>query len=314
MFSREPIGEPIYKTLQIPLHIGVPCFVMISGYFGIHFSFKGLFRLLGMAYTYSFLLEIVDIIITHQSWHDAISGLLIIGNNKLWFLTTYLWLYLMSPIINKFLSDITKGQRLYIFVSLAFINIYAGHMMQHDPSLVEGKNILNFTLLYIIGNTIRTYQKRINTVKSWVFPCLFLFSAFGATTIGILCPSYQLPYVGNIWYKFFAYDSPGIYINATLVFLWFSQMSFSSSVVNYISSSVFSMYLLCFNAVGDKLYNIPCQYSELYNNDILKTLMMTLVLAIAYMIFCVAIDKSLTPVWQCYRNLGEKLDRKYKLF
>ena len=36
--------EPLYKSLQIPFHVGVPIFVMISGYFGIRFSLRGLFR------------------------------------------------------------------------------------------------------------------------------------------------------------------------------------------------------------------------------------------------------------------------------
>ena len=38
-------GESLYQALQIPLHIGVPLFVLISGYFGIRFSLRGLMRL-----------------------------------------------------------------------------------------------------------------------------------------------------------------------------------------------------------------------------------------------------------------------------
>ena len=38
-------GTKLYQALQIPLHIGVPLFVLISGYFGIRFSLKGLMRL-----------------------------------------------------------------------------------------------------------------------------------------------------------------------------------------------------------------------------------------------------------------------------
>ena len=36
-----PTSTKLYQALQIPLHIGVPLFVLISGYFGIRFSLKG---------------------------------------------------------------------------------------------------------------------------------------------------------------------------------------------------------------------------------------------------------------------------------
>lgn len=39
-------GEPFYKAIMFPLHVAVPCFVMISGYFGIKASIKGLVNLL----------------------------------------------------------------------------------------------------------------------------------------------------------------------------------------------------------------------------------------------------------------------------
>ena len=39
-----PRYEPMFKVAWIPLHVGVILYVLISGYFGIHFSIKGLCR------------------------------------------------------------------------------------------------------------------------------------------------------------------------------------------------------------------------------------------------------------------------------
>ena len=39
-------GDPFYKAIMFPLHVAVPCFVMISGYFGIKASIKGLVNIL----------------------------------------------------------------------------------------------------------------------------------------------------------------------------------------------------------------------------------------------------------------------------
>ena len=55
---------PVYdvafnKAIWLPLHIGVPLFILISGYWGIHISGKGLFRLLGQMLVYTAILTVV---------------------------------------------------------------------------------------------------------------------------------------------------------------------------------------------------------------------------------------------------------------
>lgn len=45
-------GDPLYRALWLPLHIGVVLFVLISGYFGIRPGVKGLVRLVGTLAVY----------------------------------------------------------------------------------------------------------------------------------------------------------------------------------------------------------------------------------------------------------------------
>lgn len=53
LFFIEPIdSNPIYKAIQIPLHIGVILFVLISGYFGIRPSYRGFFKILCIVAVY----------------------------------------------------------------------------------------------------------------------------------------------------------------------------------------------------------------------------------------------------------------------
>ena len=44
--------ESFYRGIQIPLHIGVILFVLISGYFGIKCTMKGLLKLVIMVAVY----------------------------------------------------------------------------------------------------------------------------------------------------------------------------------------------------------------------------------------------------------------------
>lgn len=53
MFTvRYQIESPIFLGIQIPLHIGVILFVLISGYFGIKLSVKGVVRIVVQTFVY----------------------------------------------------------------------------------------------------------------------------------------------------------------------------------------------------------------------------------------------------------------------
>lgn len=51
---------PIYEGIKIPLHTGVILFVLISGYFGIRRSFKGVVKLLSMTAVYYIPISLVS--------------------------------------------------------------------------------------------------------------------------------------------------------------------------------------------------------------------------------------------------------------
>jgi surface polysaccharide O-acyltransferase-like enzyme len=53
-------GIPFYKALWLPLHIGVPLFVMISGYFEIKPSVRGFVKLIGLVFVLSLPVMVMD--------------------------------------------------------------------------------------------------------------------------------------------------------------------------------------------------------------------------------------------------------------
>lgn len=175
-------GESLYQALQIPLHIGVPLFVLISGYFGIRFSLRGLMRLCCKGYVYLVPFLAVPAIINGQGLKEVLQNVFIFGFDALWYLNTYLYLFLFSPIINRYLANITRNQRLYLLFILAFMSIYIGNVTEGDIYLVEGKNLTNFILLYVIGNTIRHEQARIESFsKSKMLGGYLFFNVFFST-------------------------------------------------------------------------------------------------------------------------------------
>ena len=81
----EPLyNVPFNKAIWLPLHIGVPLFVLISGYWGIHISGKGLARLLGQMLIYTAILTIaydyltngggIDLLLIISCWYQDLPG------------------------------------------------------------------------------------------------------------------------------------------------------------------------------------------------------------------------------------------------
>lgn len=102
-------GEPFFKAIWFPLHIGVPLFVFISGYFGIKPSVKGFVKLAGMVFILQLPSIAQDVVINGLG--NSLGGVFkltfFISYTPFWFVRTYVFLYLFSPIINKFLEGIT---------------------------------------------------------------------------------------------------------------------------------------------------------------------------------------------------------------
>ena len=167
----------IYKALQMPLHIGVPLFVLISGYFGIRFSLRGLMRFLAKTYVYLVPFMLIEIFISGDLEAKKILKAFFVfgyGFDGHWYINAYLYLFLFSPVINKFLDKISLKQRMYLLAILLYMSIYIGNITGEEWHLADGKNLTNFLLLYVIGNTIRYYQNHIR-LASWRLMSLIVF-------------------------------------------------------------------------------------------------------------------------------------------
>lgn len=302
-------GESLYQALQLPLHIGVPLFVIISGYFGIRFSLRGLMRLCAKGYVYLVpLLAIPCLVGGHFGVKDVLKNVFIFGFDAIWYLNTYLYLFLFSPLINRYLANITRSQRLYLLGILAFMSIYIGNVTEGDIYLVEGKNLVNFLLLYAVGNTIRHEQHRIDKLsQSHLLSGCLLFNVL--LVLGFMF----MPFVaGKIWKYSFAYNSPLIIINSVWVFLIFSKLHFTSRFVNWVGGSIFACYLLqCPGLVWHHCFEHPIQYLNKMVATPFLLLLGLVIFALFTMLIMVSMDKLLNPLWNRLIAFASRYDEKW---
>ena len=302
-------GTKLYQALQIPLHIGVPLFVLISGYFGIRFSLKGLMRLCSKGYFYFVPFAVIPMILTHSGGvKDVLKSVFIFGFDAQWYLNTYLYLFLFSPIINRYLENITKSQRLYLLAILTFMSVYIGNVTEGDVCLVEGKNLTNFLLLYTLGNSLRHYQEHINGCSQFKLVITYLlFNAF--LVIGFM----YIPIIaGKIWKYSYAYDSPIIMVNSVWIFAIFSKLDVKSRFVNWMGSGVFACYLLqCPAILWKNCFERPIQYIYGFANEPWQILPIMVLYAAVAMLIMGSIDKVLNPIWNRLVAFAAKYDEKW---
>ena len=112
-------GDVYYRrALTTIFSIGVPVFVMISGYFRIKASAKGFLSLIAQVIFYSVIADVLCVFVFHEplSKGDILSTFFPVTNASYWFVGTYAFLYIISPFLNRFLDSISKSSLNFSYV------------------------------------------------------------------------------------------------------------------------------------------------------------------------------------------------------
>lgn len=96
--------------------VAVDVFVLISGWFGIKFSFAklGAFCFQILFFTLGFFLFFAIINPSEAFTIDKIKGVLLM-NGDYWFVKSYIVLFLLSPILNAFVEHSSKNSFLWFY-------------------------------------------------------------------------------------------------------------------------------------------------------------------------------------------------------
>ena len=305
--------SPIYKAMFIPLHVAVVCFVLISGYFHIKPTLRGGGKLLYPLLVFYLPLTLYEILQCNM----AVGNLLFFSKTSYWFIRTYFYLFLMAPILNSYL--VSNKRRVYLLLVLFFMAIYMGWLM-HDRSMFDGKNLVLFMFLYVLGDSLRQFKDLIDKVSTPVILVIYLFLNMAHMIVYVF---YSDSFIGEItWNLSYPYCSPILILNAVLLFILFSRLHFKSKSVNWLAGSVFAVYIIhhqnfvLYKLIGPLVLTL---YGEHYSPLIL--ILYLGLYSLLIMFVCIMIDKLFTPLYNVFiqyvAELGEKanksLDRIVKL-
>lgn len=288
----------LFKAIQLPLHIAVLNFILISGYFNIRFSINGISKLLSKIVFYAFLIFGVYCIIQLFKGNPSninlkllINNLFCISRTDLWFIRSYVLLYLFAPFLNQLLQQQNLRQRIFMICCLMMFSSYFG-VIGTDNSLSDGKNLINFMLLYSIGYSMSQFKinERVSlksSLSAYFILSVVIFSSYILTADTIL---------GKLIWKFsFNYNSPLLIASALLFFLCFTKIKIQSSVINYLSLSVFAVYIIHENQfIKPIYYSAICYMQDFFSLPMLYV--MLVILALLMLLGLIFIDKVFLPI------------------
>ena len=219
-------------------NLGVSCFVLLSGYFGVKFSWKKFVHISLLTTVYACICNFCND--QYAFTGNVIMAVVWVPRYYNWYITCYLAIMLLSGYINDFCARLDKGSfsrllmLLFVLLSVLPMLVSANDVLLNK----SGQCFTYFTFVYLIGRYIKLYKDV--KIPRWLtggvaFAMVLVMWLKGIASMKISALS-AIPLTSNY--------SPTILIASVSFFFLFKSFSVQSCIVNYISSSVLAVYLL----------------------------------------------------------------------
>lgn len=232
--------DTLFYIVNSFIFSGVNIFFLISGHFTIHFSSKGLVKLILTIMFFGAVNLLILFFLGVRVTPTACTTTLFypISGSKYWFMKVYLLLYITSPILNAGLKAIDRR----LLRNLLIVIVCFSYYMQGSHfamSYMQG-----FTL-YCIGYYLGHYDVACRTSRTLLLMGFFLFCAISSagSLVAKINASSMLSF-------FTTYRNIFILLSAICLYLYFSKLNFTNRFVNSIASASLGCYLLQDGYIG----------------------------------------------------------------
>ena len=226
--------------------IGVALFVLISGYFMVEsrFSGKKLLRILIQTGTISLGLYLFfryipqEGIQPHESILTMVAEILPLAVGKYWFLTAYILLMLLSPVLNMVIRNSGRAELRRLVTVLAIFCCCTPYTVE-----IVG-NIGSFILLYILAGYMRLHGRTPRGNTAWYLAAALLALAAMDTLLAVSCGADSL-FMQNLHRTCAAKFGIFSLLVSILLFRAFLGMNLGSSKwINSIAACTLGVYLI----------------------------------------------------------------------
>lgn len=279
----------------------VDVFVLISGWFGIRPSGKGLAKFVFQCCFFYVLLSTCFLITGAMSCADF--GKTLIQPN--WFIIAYIGLYLLSPILNIFIERTPRKLIVTVTACVWAWLLYFG-WIGGVTEFVNGYSTIALVGLYLVGRCLRLYQAQITAISKTRYLLIYIMCAVVSAGICFCSLKYDV-FTWLIPYKTRSYISPIVVIESIALLLLFAKVKLSSPLINKLAAGAFGVYLLHLHPVVFPIFtSYAAQIWMRYNNQ----LWLYVVIIVAYMtvFYLAGFVLDMLREW-CWRPIVAKWDK-----
>lgn len=259
----------------------VNCFILISGYFSIRPKWKSLLNLIFLIYFYKVLIFAIDYGVSGFSKVNFVSAVYPFTD---WFVGAYLGLYLLSPVLNKYIDTSTEKElRTFVLVYLA-IQVSFGWFIGGDYHPLSfsfmdfncGYSVYAFIGLYCLARYIKLHGEHflggvLGRWKARDFLLLFLAIAVVNAAMYVFSRVYisDIKLSVYICQLFVRYNNPLTVAQSVCLLCFFIKLRVRSDspagpMIVTFGRSAFAVYLIHFNYLLLPYFKQAAKY--LYHN------------------------------------------------
>ncbi len=213
--------------------VGVNCFTLISGYFGIRLRVKSVVSYLFQCIFYAVGIYILFATPSQTSLSGLLESFMVLTHTDLWYVPAYFGLMLLSPFLNAATESLGRKRFGTILAAFILFNLWAGWLWggKFNPT---GYTLIQLIMVYMTGRYIKLHTPD-NPGCRASLKSFTLYLAMAACVF--ITAIYMQP-------KAFAYNSPFVLAESIALFLTFRYMNINSKLINQIAKSAFAVYLI----------------------------------------------------------------------
>lgn len=284
----EPIKSTIIRFIVESFSIvGVNCFILISGYFGIKLRKANIVNLIFQIYFFALLGLAIYVIMGGEYNRDIYIRCLFPISNYIWFIPCYIILMLFSPILNTWLNR-SDTKHIIMLVSAIYIITYIWEILWKKELGFGGYSFGFFVILYCIGHILARYTKNHITNK-WVYLILYIISACLLLIISLI--QHKIPVFKSLLWS---YNCPIVLFESICLFLFFASLKINNKVINWIAISCFAVLLV--HTSPCSTYNKWLKYADSLSSPLINILLYIGII-VFYFTIAIFIDKIRLIAW-----------------
>lgn len=256
----------IYSVWYTILHsissISVNLFVLISGYhlYNKRFKVSKLIRIISKVVFYSWTIFAFRLYFAGTedlTLKMVVTALLPVSYVQYWFVSAYVALYILSPVLNLFIRSINQRQHFGVMVVLVCLFSLMNTILPLSQVMGVrrfGQSLSWFVTLYMIGAYIRMYigtkTRRKDSLRCfWIAIVIMnVYWLIASSMADILDYDLHNEKIGTMVKYYFMFDSVPVLIASVCAFQWFRGIEITNpnfkAIIRRITPFIFGVYLI----------------------------------------------------------------------